>query len=185
MESKGCPEENAGVSAEAKEGWVMRQPDNKVCDEYCQDCSYFYGSSDYELCCNYYLDTDKRRPCPPGTGCTVKVYRAGKRRFGKYSIVTANEESPKTQKNKVPVLKTCPVCGNEFLATRSDKKYCDSVCCVIANNRKTLEKIKAEREPRYRLCKLCGKEFMITNPNQQYCNEECKRKRKEIDHVKD
>ena len=51
----------------------------KVCDRYCLNCIYYIGSSDCLLYCNYYLMTDKRRPCDPGTGCTVRVLRKRKR----------------------------------------------------------------------------------------------------------
>ena len=38
----------------------------------CPGCIYFGWVNSYMGCCNYYLMTDKRRPCPPGKGCTVK-----------------------------------------------------------------------------------------------------------------
>lgn len=41
----------------------------------CRNCAYFHGSYDESCCCNYLLTTGKRRPCPPGAGCTVKVKR--------------------------------------------------------------------------------------------------------------
>ncbi len=46
---------------------------------YCDDCIY-YKAITSERFCSYLLDTDKRRPCPPGEGCTVKVSRTVKRR---------------------------------------------------------------------------------------------------------
>ena len=38
----------------------------------CATCSY-HGKCGGMICCNYLLMTGKRRPCPPGAGCTVKV----------------------------------------------------------------------------------------------------------------
>lgn len=55
----------------------------KVCDSYCLNCIYYVGKCDIALCCNYYLMTDKRRPCDPGTGCTVRVLRERKRKSKK------------------------------------------------------------------------------------------------------
>lgn len=52
---------------------------NKVCDSYCLNCIYCLGFCDVTWCCNYYLMTDKRRPCPSGKGCTVRVERKRKR----------------------------------------------------------------------------------------------------------
>ena len=42
----------------------------------CDNCVYsgvITGLS--TRCCNYFLVTSQRRPCPPGEGCTVKVGR--------------------------------------------------------------------------------------------------------------
>jgi hypothetical protein len=41
---------------------------------YCDGCVYNGSLSGGSLrCCNYILMRDRRRPCPPGDGCTVKV----------------------------------------------------------------------------------------------------------------
>lgn len=47
---------------------MLRQ---KVCDSSCGKCIYFCMVG-YYGCCNYIFMRDKRRPCPPGKGCTVK-----------------------------------------------------------------------------------------------------------------
>lgn len=47
----------------------------KVCDKYCRRCRYYIGWCGDTKLCNYYLMTDKRRPCAPGTGCTVRELR--------------------------------------------------------------------------------------------------------------
>ena len=41
----------------------------------CLDCKYYQGNHLEYCTCNYLFITDKRRPCPPGAGCTVKVKR--------------------------------------------------------------------------------------------------------------
>lgn len=45
----------------------------------CEGCIYY--SADYEVnkCCNYIFIEDKRRPCPPGNDCTVRIERKGYR----------------------------------------------------------------------------------------------------------
>lgn len=55
----------------------------KVCDAYCLNCIYYLGSDGHRGFCNYYLKTDKRRPCDPGKGCTVRVLRKKNRRTRK------------------------------------------------------------------------------------------------------
>jgi hypothetical protein len=49
-------------------------------DKYCADCKYYMGNCDNTLCCNYIFIEDKRRPCDPGKGCTVKVKRKRRRK---------------------------------------------------------------------------------------------------------
>ena len=52
----------------------------KVCDRYCLNCIYYIGVAGDACFCNYYLMTDKRRPCDAGTGCTVRELRKRKRK---------------------------------------------------------------------------------------------------------
>lgn len=47
----------------------------KVCDKYCCKCRFYIGWCCDTKLCNYYLMTGKRRPCDPGTGCTVRELR--------------------------------------------------------------------------------------------------------------
>lgn len=45
-----------------------------VSDKFCDDCHFYkpiYGES--WRCCHYIFMTGKKRPCPPGAGCTEKV----------------------------------------------------------------------------------------------------------------
>ena len=45
----------------------------------CRNCVYFGGMSDCACTCNYIFMEDKKRPCPPGKGCTVKKKRSSRR----------------------------------------------------------------------------------------------------------
>lgn len=50
---------------------------NRICST-CGDC-YYVGHIGWKTyCCDYYLITGTRRPCPAGEDCTVKLI--GKRR---------------------------------------------------------------------------------------------------------
>lgn len=40
---------------------------------YCRDCYYYCRVFDNVCCCEYIFITGKRRPCPAGVGCTVKL----------------------------------------------------------------------------------------------------------------
>ena len=52
-----------------------------VCDAYCKKCFYFQGWYDENCCCTYILTTGQKRPCDPGTGCTVRKPRKKQRRL--------------------------------------------------------------------------------------------------------
>lgn len=39
--------------------------------KYCEGCDYWYCDNNVK-CCNYIFEEDRRRPCPPGKGCTVR-----------------------------------------------------------------------------------------------------------------
>lgn len=40
--------------------------------KYCDNCLY-RGKVAGMPCCEFYLRTNRRRPCPAGDGCTVKI----------------------------------------------------------------------------------------------------------------
>lgn len=49
--------------------------------KYCKGC-YYWGGGGGCNCCNYIFIEDKRRPCPPGKGFTVrKVKRKSRHRY--------------------------------------------------------------------------------------------------------
>ena len=55
-------------------GMCLRCDMGNVCDKNCSDCHWVsLITGNHYWCCNYLIRTDKKRPCPPGEGCTVKV----------------------------------------------------------------------------------------------------------------
>lgn len=52
------------------------------CDNFCNGCIYkmFLGGGKFTPYCNYIVETGHPRPCPAGTGCTVKVTRKQRKR---------------------------------------------------------------------------------------------------------
>lgn len=40
--------------------------------KYCKGCYYWGGVNVGSVCCNYIFYEDRKRPCPPGKGCTEK-----------------------------------------------------------------------------------------------------------------
>ena len=41
-------------------------------DRHCLGCKYYCSIYPELYYCSYLIQTDKRRPCPPGKDCTVK-----------------------------------------------------------------------------------------------------------------
>lgn len=41
----------------------------------CKNCVFSYMVCNQLYICDYFLKTNKRRPCPAGEGCTVKIKR--------------------------------------------------------------------------------------------------------------
>lgn len=56
----------------------MRQQMYK--DKHCQDCFYYRNMYDCAWYCAYIFVEDKKRPCPPGKECTVKIRRKDRKR---------------------------------------------------------------------------------------------------------
>ena len=72
----------------------------------------------------------------------------------------------------------CEVCGKEFEALKSTKKYCCSACQNKARwiRKKEKEKLLAQGiDPNLKQCIICGKEFKPKdkNANQRMCCYDC------------
>lgn len=79
-------------------------------DEHCVGCYYYRGEA--ALFCCYLLVTDKKRPCPPGKDCTVRIRNAyDNNRFHMH---------------------TCSWCGRKFISQRVNAKYCSKSCASSA-----------------------------------------------------
>lgn len=102
---------------------------NGVCDNYCKDCIYSNLAVGEDIfLCAYYFKTNTRRPCPAGTGCTVK--RTGKK-SGAWSEAKKKTWSKKMAAAREAKKRTviCAECGTEFEASDPRAKYCSKRCC--------------------------------------------------------
>lgn len=52
---------------------------DNVTDKNCRGCVYLCTIYNDVRSCDYLLKTDKRRPCPAGKGCTVKIRKGAKK----------------------------------------------------------------------------------------------------------
>lgn len=55
-----------------KTGKKIMSPISNPNEKYCKDCYYWTGINSSCFCCNYIFYENRKRPCPPGEGCTVK-----------------------------------------------------------------------------------------------------------------
>ena len=71
-----------------------------VCSKNCVNCRYFQKLYDYCHCCNYFLATGERRPCPAGDGCTVKVTKSEYRKMMSRLIAVQTDKAKERNRRK-------------------------------------------------------------------------------------
>ena len=109
-----------------------------ACNNYCNGCVYQGFVNGKVPCCNYIFMEDKRRPCPPGAGCTVKMTNreaqrkaAGDRK--RKALERAKEARAKKRLARVHTV-VCPICGKAFETDRVQARYCYKECAKAAHN---------------------------------------------------
>lgn len=168
--SKECSEENHRLrNKKSNVSWKQERQEktqkanealalvhHSVCDKFCDGCA-FEGKLQFDLrVCNYLLCTGKRRPCPAGTGCTVK--ETGRRRKGWHEEEANSrknhriripaqekrerkrereqERREKARKDREFTMK-CGVCGKLFKTTDTRRRNCSPECSTRARTRST------------------------------------------------
>lgn len=103
---------------------------NGVCDKFCKGCMYSsYACGEYSRLCTYYLRTGIRRPCPAGTGCTVKTLGKAKGAWRYKEETDWAEKMKKAREAKQVVRKViCKECGTEFETVSKAAMYCSRRC---------------------------------------------------------
>ena len=115
-----------------------------VCDNYCKGCIYLGKINGNAPCCQYVFMEDKLRPCPAGTGCTVRITnQEAKRR---------NDEERKAKE----------IQRMKLQAELREQKH-----------REYLAKKQAEQEEKRKPCKNCGKIFLPNKDHRDHCCDEC------------
>lgn len=135
---------------------------NGVCDSYCKGCVYSNRVAGEDiLCCVYYFKTNSRRPCPAGSGCTVK--EAGRNRSAWRHENDATWEKAKKErerergrlrreKKRKAKMRTlvCPICGKEFQT--SDSRQCTALKNVAMRHNGAVGTKRSPRNCRARMC---------------------------------
>lgn len=115
-----------------------------ICDSYCKGCIYLGKVSQAYMCCRYVFVEDKLRPCPAGTGCTVKQ--------------TDKEIKQKAEEAK------------KALIVERKKRMAEQ---RAEQQRLRAERKEAERLLRLKPCKNCGKIFLPNKDHRDHCCNEC------------
>lgn len=118
-----------------------------VCDSFCDGCVYKCLVSIHQRCCNYLDLTGKRRPCPPGKGCTVKIEGKYKRTVEERQSECAIRQRQYRDRQRAARMRTvkCVVCGTEFQTSDARKKFCSQECYDTNRIRVWREKEKMRR----------------------------------------
>lgn len=127
------------------------------CDKFCHDCVYMgVAGNGYIPMCNYIFIEDKRRPCPPGEGCTVKLTdkEVKKKKAQKRKELSIEQKQRYAQKSKewyekkrASRKKLCRRCGKEFTPSVERHLFCSGECAAAqeAENRKKWDKEKWQK----------------------------------------
>ena len=130
-----------------------------VCDSYCKGCIYLGTIHKVLPWCKYLFMEDKRRPCPPGAGCTVKLTSkevkkkaAEAKRANEIERmrITSEKNREHYAKKRAEKRKICRYCGKEFTPTKELRFFCCAECAAKQNaennrrwNREKWQKRKA------------------------------------------
>ena len=129
-----------------------------ICDEYCDGCIYSQreGGSVGLRICTYYLVTDIRRPCPAGSGCTVRKNGRKANRWSYEANNTWQQKKTTAQRNddyteklrqiikaQKIMSKQCKECGETFITDNPSRAYCSIRCKNRIAQRKYYERKKA------------------------------------------
>lgn len=131
---------------------------NGVCDSFCDGCAFSMktNGASGERICEYFLTTGNRRPCPAGTGCTVKETGKKLNKWGYENNVNWAKAIEERNKQRMqyarqcqmekrahnPLIKTCPECGGTFHANVAHQIYCSNRCKSRVESRKRYWRIK-------------------------------------------
>ncbi len=103
----------------------------------CYGCIYLSLVAGEHPCCNYIFMENKRRPCPPGEGCTVKITDKGvkKRKTKERRALSVEQQKRKSErdrlyreKKRASRRKLCRYCGKEFTPTPENYHFCCDAC---------------------------------------------------------
>ena len=143
-----------------------------VCDGFCKGCAFY---EPYSVTCNYFLKTGQLRPCPAGTGCTVKETGKHRSAWRHESDATWKNATKAKEKPSALYRRECKNCDAVFETNDHRKVYCCKECASKARSRTYYKRTKQKEAPvvYHRECKHCGAPFETTIKKKIYCSAKC------------
>lgn len=103
--------------------------------------------------------------------------------YGQYKAEHPHTTYPETAEEEAPQERRCGICGQRFMPTTKNAKYCSSACKDVARNRRKslygrqhYEKNKKEKPREEGTCSICGKPFLKIKITAKYCSPSCQEK---------
>lgn len=120
-----------------------------ICDRFCKGCVYngYFAGGELSIC-EYFLITNQLRPCPAGTGCTVK--KTGKKisRWDyERELTWQKREKRKCEPKEREVFhRVCACCGTAFDTVFKQQIYCCKKCKMRMAQRAWIKRNKEKME---------------------------------------
>lgn len=187
--SKECSKENTRIMHREylkghRKEQQLKKPNNipykdrpGVCDRFCDGCVFLAWANSNTRVCEYFVRTGQRRPCPAGTGCTVKSTGKKKTLWQHQSDQSWNHKQKMEAKAVEIYHKVCACCGEEFETHSSRQIYCSNKC----KNRATQMAYHHRKKPELTFtCVICGKQFTSTDARRKCCSPECTKENRKL-----
>ena len=99
-------------------------------------------------CCNYIFVEDKRRPCPPGAGCTVKTTKRKQKPKSNPKLTKTEYNRSRWQKIKAQRINACKQCGTQFHPEHGSQAFCSDECrATFTRERQRIYDKRRRRKP--------------------------------------
>ncbi len=132
-----------------------------VCDKSCEGCVYLSQINGTVHYCSFFLDTEIRRPCPAGKGCTVKNKKnvISMRRVNSAYAKSYHERLVQQAKDKSQLGQDMAEC---------EKAGCGVRYGAWKATQPVREIVKPEEEG-LKECPFCGEKFKPKTKNAKFC----------------
>lgn len=174
--------ETLNVSKDTVRYWQKKlntQPKNEMVIKQCECCGKDYktttNNKHSRFCDGKCRNRYRKRTVLFERECERcgKPFKTYKSKYCSNECRKLPEDMKKNLEPKVSISKSCPMCNQGFITTKTNKRYCSDSCSYQYR----LNKMETERKNNAiqfnKRCKECGKHYSTTKNNSQYCSQEC------------